>query len=81
MHLVGLTLQPSEEAVDAEPLLGPVAFPIVAAFDHPVFMFLAELVPRHIERHANAGGMARNVAHGFFEALGAPRFDGTVFDA
>ena len=40
VHLVGLALQPVEEASDAIPLAPPVAGPVVAAFDDPAAIAL-----------------------------------------
>jgi hypothetical protein len=55
VHLVGLGLQPVEEALHAVPvrLAGLVpAHPVVVALHHPALVLRAEVAVAHVERHA-----------------------------
>ena len=61
VHLVGLGLQVLEEALNAEPVLVPLAIPIRRAVDDPVALLLAQLVPRGVARNAGILRMAHQV--------------------
>src|SRR5262245_51262405 len=56
VHLVGLGLQPLEEAAHAIPGPWPgfaPAFPFGLAFQHPVALRFRELAERRVERHSS----------------------------
>ena len=52
VHLVGFALQIFKEAFDAIPLVVPLALPQRRTVDDPVFVLLAQLVPRRVARNA-----------------------------
>src|SRR5882757_7305380 len=55
VHLVGLGLQPPEEARDAVPDARPgfsPAYPLGLAFEHPPALFRSEIAERNVERNA-----------------------------
>ena len=63
MHLVGLGLQPVEEAAHAVPHARPGAAPVlpgVLAFQHPMLLFVGEVAPGHVEGDA---GLLRHHLH------------------
>ncbi len=72
VHLVGLRLQPLEEARHAVPvrLAGLVpAHPALVAVDHPAAVLRREVAPRDVERHAVALRVLHDVVLALVEAL------------
>ena len=61
VHLVGLALEVLEEALDAVPLLVPVALPCRVAVDHEGAVRGVELRPRGVARNAVFGPIAQQV--------------------
>jgi hypothetical protein len=75
VHLVRLALQPAEVALDAVPLLLPLAGPLRLALDHPVAVLGLHQLPRRIERDAELRRELLQVALALGKALGLPRLD------
>ena len=61
VHLVRLRFEIFEEALDAIPLLVPVAGPVRRAVDHPVLLRRRQLLPRRIARNAGIAGIFQQV--------------------
>ena len=61
VHLVGLRLEVAEEALDAVPLLVPLAVPARRALDHPALLRLGELRPGGVARDAGLAGVLHQV--------------------
>ncbi|MPM35769.1 hypothetical protein SDC9_82363 [bioreactor metagenome] len=61
VHLVGLALQVLEEALDAIPLLVPLALPVRRTADDPLLLLGGELVPGGVARNASGLGVAHEV--------------------
>ena len=76
VHLVGLGLQVLEEAIDAEPVLVPLAVPVRRALDHPILLLGRELVPGRVARDACGLGVAHQVVLAFCPSGGLNRLDG-----
>ncbi len=77
VHLVGLALQVIEEAAHPVPLLVPLATPVRGPFDDPVFLRLAQLVPRRVTRNASGLGVPHQVVLALLPRRGLHGFDGT----
>ena len=73
MHLVGLRLEPLEEAPDAVPLLVPVASPFRTALDDPLPVRFGQVFPGDIHGYALQLGVPRQIGLAFLEALSLPR--------
>ena len=69
VHLVGLALEPGEEAPDAVP--DPV-FPLALALQHPAALLGGEVPPGHVGAHPPAAGEAHQVVLALPVALGLP---------
>ena len=76
VHLVRLALQPGEIALDAVPLLLPLAGPLRLALHHPLAMRRLHQLPRRVQRHAELRRELLQVALALLETLGLPRLDG-----
>ena len=72
MHLVGLRLEPREEALHAVPLLLP---PRALAVEHPGALLGREVAPRHVRRHAALRREAHEIVLALLVALRLPRLD------
>ncbi len=72
VHLVGLRLEPREEALHAVPLLLP---PRALAVEHPGALLGREIAPRHGRRHAALRREAHEVVLALLVALRLPRLD------
>ena len=70
LYLVGLRLEPAEEAVDAFP--GTVAVP------EEVFLFLGEFIVGGVDGEADVGGVAYEVALPLLHLVAVPADDGIV---
>ncbi len=80
VHLVGLGLQPPEEARDAVPDAGPgfsPAHPLGFAFEHPGALLCGKIAKGHVERHAALLRVLLDIVLAFVEAGGLPRADRT----
>ena len=82
VHLVGLGLEPREEALHAVPRARPrlaPAHPAVVALEHPVALRVAQVAPRHVERDAALASpyLTRSSWHSLI-ALGLPGLDRAV---
>ena len=75
VHLVGLGFQILEEALDAVPLLVPLAVPVGRALNHPMPLFFGQLVPRCVTRDAGHLGVSHHVVLAFFPGGGLDGFD------
>ncbi|OQC09824.1 MAG: hypothetical protein BWX79_01382 [Alphaproteobacteria bacterium ADurb.Bin100] len=75
VHLVGLGLQVFEEALDAVPVLVPLAVPVRRPLDDPVLLLGRELVPGGVSRNAGGLGMAHQVVLAFLPGWGLHRLD------
>src|ERR1041385_7303913 len=78
VHLVGLALQPPEEAAhpvpDAGPGLAP-ADPLRFAFENPGFVKITEVPERHVQRDLSLLRVLLEIVLAFLEARGLPRPD------
>ena len=77
VHLVGLALQVLEEALDAVPLLVPVALPLRRAVDDEVALRFIELRPRRVARDAGLAGVLQHVLLRVFPGRGHQGLDCT----
>ena len=78
VHLVGLRLEVLEEALDAVPLLVPLAGPVGRAVDHPVALCLGECHPGGVTRNAGLAGVLHQVVLAFLPGRCLQGLDGTV---
>ncbi len=76
VHLVGLALEVLEKALDAVPLLVPLAVPVGRAVDDPVLLLLRELVPGRVARNARSLGVAHQVVLALGPRRGLDGLDG-----
>ena len=77
VHLVGLALQVVEEALDAVPLLVPVAcLEVGRAANHPLLLRRRELVPGRVARNARLLGVAHQVVLHLGPGRGLDGLDG-----
>ncbi len=76
VHLVGLALQVAEEALDAVPLLVPVALPVGIAVDHPFALGLRQAGPRRVARDAGFAAVLQQVVLAFLPRRRLHRLDG-----
>ena len=81
VHLVGLGLEPGEEALHAVPLARPglpPAHPVRVALDHPAAVPLGQVAPRGVERDAALPRHLLEVVLALAIALRLPRLDRAV---
>ncbi len=80
MHLVGLGLEPVEEALHAVPLVLPgvvAALPVGRAVEHPPFVLFAHFLPGHAQRDAGLGRVFLQLVLALLVRRRRPRLDGT----
>ncbi len=78
VHLVGLRLEVLEEALDAVPLLVPVAVPVRRALDDPLALRLGQHVPRGVARNAGVARVLDEVVLLLLPGRRLYRLDGAV---
>ena len=77
VHLVGLGLEVFKKALDAIPLMLPLALPFRRTVDHPVLLALGQLVPGRVSRNACRLGVAHQVVLALFPGRCLDGLDGT----
>ena len=77
VHFVRLGFQVFKKALDAKPVLVPLAVPLGRAVDDPVLLLGGELVPRGVARDAGGFSVAHQVVLRLLPGRGLHGLDGT----
>ena len=74
VHLVSLGLQVGKEAVDAKPMLAPLAVPVGRSVNNPTLLLGGELAPRRVSWNARRLGVAHQIILALLPGGGLHRF-------